>query len=70
MMKDAGSQQSAGANRPLPKSMCDHGSEISMLPEDQQSIGKDDHGITRTTLVSVTADDKSMTSRHQQDNWA
>lgn len=49
----------------------DDDSERGILPDDQISRTKSaDNVITKTTLVSVTADDKSMRSRHGQDDWA
>jgi hypothetical protein len=52
------------------KHECDNESERGMLPEDDGSTRKgSDHAITKTTQVTVTNDDKSTKSQHQQGDW-
>jgi hypothetical protein len=49
----------------------DNESELGMLREDDDSTRKgSDHAITKTTQVTVTNDDKSIKSQHQQGDWA
>lgn len=69
MMQAAGSRQSA--KLAVPRHNFDNNSEVDMLPRDQWSSGKgSDCNITKSTLVSVTRDDKSVTSTNRGDDWA
>jgi hypothetical protein len=58
-----------GTRSTKPKHETDDNSERGILPKDAEGTGKGDNAIMKTTLVSVTADDKSINNEHQQDRW-